>query len=284
MPPEARPTLPNLIIIGTQKAGTTSLHYYLNLHPQIAMSREKELNFFIPQRNWRLGIEWYAGKFREGAPVRGESSPNYTNYPLYTDVPKLMHSVVPEARLIYILRDPIDRIVAHYVHRVSDGRENLPFEEALRDLESSRYVWRSRYCAQLERFLEFYPMERILVLNQTDLRNRRIETLRQIFRFLGVDEDFVSPAFSRTIHATADKRRKNRFALWMKRMAESPPARLVPSHVRYSIGRILYIPFSTKIERPTVSPELRRRLSDFLRDDVDRLRKLTGMTFDDWSI
>jgi hypothetical protein len=73
--------LPNLIIIGGLKCGTTSLHHYLNLHPEIAMSRPKELNFFVAELNWPLGRDWYAGHFDAAVPVRGESSPHYTNRP-----------------------------------------------------------------------------------------------------------------------------------------------------------------------------------------------------------
>jgi hypothetical protein len=67
--------LPNLIIIGAPKCGTTSLHHYLSLHPQISMSREKELNFFIAERNWSKGIAWYAAQFAADNKVRGEASP-----------------------------------------------------------------------------------------------------------------------------------------------------------------------------------------------------------------
>ena len=116
-------TLPNLIIIGAQKCGTTSLHYYLNLHPQILMSREKELNFFITERNWSKGVDWYRSQFVEKAEIYGESSPNYTDYIRFGGVPERMYSVVPDARLIYILRDPIERIVSHYVHLCDMGLE-----------------------------------------------------------------------------------------------------------------------------------------------------------------
>ena len=79
--------LPNLIVIGGQKCATTSLHYYLNLHPQISMSREKELNFFS-ERNWHKGIEWYKSNFTGRTKIHGESSPSYTNYPFNKEVPK----------------------------------------------------------------------------------------------------------------------------------------------------------------------------------------------------
>src|SRR6059058_1737729 len=85
--------LPNLLVIGGLKCGTTSLHHYLNLHPEVAMSRPKELNFFVAELNWPLGRDWYAGHFEPGAPVRGESSPHYTNRPAFAGVSQRMREL-----------------------------------------------------------------------------------------------------------------------------------------------------------------------------------------------
>jgi len=116
MQEDKKGNLPNLIIIGAMKCATTSLHYYLNLHPQISMSEEKELDFFIHKNNWHKGIEWYKTNFTGNASVYGESSPNYTKYPFFNGVPERMHAVVPDAKLIYVVRDPIERIISHYIH------------------------------------------------------------------------------------------------------------------------------------------------------------------------
>ena len=121
-PVEATGALPNLIVIGAQKCGTSGLHYYLGLHPEISISNPKELNFFIAERNWPRGLDWYRAQFDATAPVRVEASPNYTAYPQHKGVPERMAEVVPDARLIYIVRDPIERIAAHWVHNYSKGR------------------------------------------------------------------------------------------------------------------------------------------------------------------
>ncbi|HET9119805.1 MAG TPA: hypothetical protein VFN72_04675, partial [Solirubrobacterales bacterium] len=91
--------LPNLIIIGGLKCGTTSIHHYLGLHPEINMSKPKELNFFVEELNWDLGLDWYEGRFDSRFPVRGESSPHYTNMPYFEGVPERIHRHVPEAKL-----------------------------------------------------------------------------------------------------------------------------------------------------------------------------------------
>src|SRR6266550_2870057 len=81
-----RGALPNLLVIGGLKCGTTSLHHYLNLHPEVAMSRPKELNFFVAELNWPLGEDWYATHFEASPAIRGESSPHYTNRPRFDGV------------------------------------------------------------------------------------------------------------------------------------------------------------------------------------------------------
>src|SRR5439155_322961 len=101
----------------------SGLHYYLSLHPQISMSSPKELNFFIAERNYPRGLDWYRAHFDPRAKVRGESSPNYTAYAQHVGVPERMHSTVPEAKLLYMVRDPIDRIAAHWVHNFAKRRE-----------------------------------------------------------------------------------------------------------------------------------------------------------------
>jgi hypothetical protein len=118
--PRARPgegtrdlTLPNLIVIGAQKCGTSGLHYYLSLHPEVSMSTPKELNYFIAERNLPRGIEWYSRHFDPNARCRGEASPNYTAYPQHLGVPERIAAVVPDLRLVYIVSDPVERITPH---------------------------------------------------------------------------------------------------------------------------------------------------------------------------
>ena len=122
--------LPNLVVIGGLKCGTTSLHHYLNLHPEVEMSRPKELNFFVAELNWSLGPDWYSSHFGGGAPIRGESSPHYTNRPRFDGVAERMRSMLADARLIYMVRDPIDRMLSHYLHNVGGGYDDRPLAEA----------------------------------------------------------------------------------------------------------------------------------------------------------
>jgi hypothetical protein len=120
--------LPDFLVIGAQKAGTTALYAYLRWHPSIAGPFWKEVSFF--DRHWARGEAWYRGQFplRSSGKVVGEASPSYVFHPL---APKRVFSLVPEVKLIVLLREPGDRAYSQYQHAVALGRETLSFEDAL---------------------------------------------------------------------------------------------------------------------------------------------------------
>jgi hypothetical protein len=273
--------LPNVLIIGAMKCGTTSLHYYLGLHPQIRMSREKELEFFIAERNWSKGTEWYAAQFDPAAQVRGEASPNYTAVRRFPGVPARMHQVIPYAKLIFMVRDPVQRLIAHYVHNYSHGRETRSLCEVIHD---DRYVERSMYWLQLSEYLEYFSADRILILSADDLRDQRRVTMRRVFEFLEVDAEFYSRLFHVERHPTARKRRKTRTGAWLAttKLAKWIEAR--PQPWRWVVQELLYLPFSSKLERPALEEGDRLALIDQLREDAARFRDFTGRPFAQWSV
>lgn len=237
--------LSNLIVIGAMKCATTTLHRYLDAHPDIAMSEPKELNFFggPPEwlgGNWHRGVEWYAAQFRPEAPVRGETSPGYTS-PSYPEAAERMAQIVPEVRLVYMVRDPIERAVSQYLHHRAEGTERRPIEEALLDPQS-QYLARSRYHARLEPYLARFPRAQILICAQEDLLERRQATLRELYGFAGVEDSFRSPAHN---------------CRWNTARVEAPG----------SLGG-----------------SLRRRLVAELSDDTARLRELAQQEFPGWQL
>ncbi len=279
-----RGALPNLIVIGGLKCGTTSLHHYLNLHPQIAMSRPKELNFFVAELNWPLGPEWYAGHFDPRAPVRGESSPHYTNRPAFAGVAERMRATLGEtARLIYVVRDPIDRMLSHYVHNVGGGYDDRPLEEALGDPGSS-YVARSRYFFQLEPYLDAFGRDRIRIVSREELKRARPETMRRTFEFCGVDPGFTSEQFEREWE-TGIAKTGGRFRA-MDRAVRLPGLRALdrnfdrlPESLRWVVERMVHDPDGGEAPKPALPDGLREELAGLFRDDVARLEELAGRRF-----
>ncbi len=277
--------LPNLIVIGAPKCGTTSLHHYLDLHPQVAMARAKELDFFIDTRNWEMGIAWYESQFR-AAPVRGESSPAYTRYPQVPGVPERMAQIVPDARLVYLVRDPIDRVISSYrFRRWILGEQGREINEALADVEHSASVAASRYALQLEQYLAHFPKQQIMVVDSTDLRASTGPTLARIFSFIGVDDTFASDEFSRRVGET-DGLQANALGRAMRsfafRTVGQYRARAFKSRVPQPLQRFLLSPLD--VPQVTLDPGVRKELEAFFKPDVDRLRALTGQRFESWSV
>jgi hypothetical protein len=273
--------LPNLIVIGAQKCGTSVLHYYLSLHPEVSMSKPKELNFFIEERNWPRGVDWYKAQFDAGARVRGEASPNYTAYPQHDGVPERIHSVVPDAKLIYMIRDPLERIAAHWVHNYAKRREKGTLAETLVHPNTS-YVTRSMYAMQLERFLTHYPKEQVLVFQQSELRHQRMQTLRTIFEFIGVDPEFNHPRFEQERHQTSGKTRATRLAVRLEKLGRGRRGRMFPQNFWLLLDDRL--PLRRTIKRPNVRAALPAETLAELRADAERLRELTGRDFSNWTI
>lgn len=262
------------LTIGAMKCGTSSLHQYLDLHPEIYMSRVKELDFFLTTESFAKGLDWYRRQLRGPGTVRGESSPNYTKYPHFEGVPERIASTLQDPKMIFVCRDPIRRTVSHYVHNVWDGRERRPFEEAMDDLgESNIYVTTSRYAYQLDRFRAHFDDELFLVLELEHLSQSPREVLPQVFAFLGVDPGFQHPDFDKVHHSSASKGRPPD---WMKRMRRWPGGKAL----RSVVGPF----FERPIERPRLSDELRRRLEDVFRPDVERLRRWSGQPLSTWSL
>jgi Sulfotransferase domain len=201
----ARP-LPDFLIIGAQKAGTTALYAYLRRHPAITGPSWKEVSFF--DRHYGRGEAWYRGNFpnlvRSRGKLVGEASPSYIFHPLG---PERVRALVPEVRLVALVRNPIDRALSHYHHELALGREPLSFEDAL-DAEEERlrgeeerlaadpgyfsrawwshaYKARGRYAEQLERWLAVFPPEQLLVLPSEDLGAEPERTHARVLEFLG---------------------------------------------------------------------------------------------------
>lgn len=278
---EAVGALPNLVVLGAQKCGTSGLHFYLDLHPEIAMSMPKELNFFIEERGWPRGTDWYMQHFDPDAPIRGESSPNYTTYPHHLGVAERMHEVVPDAKLIYLVRDPVERIAAHWIHNYAKRREKGDLRDTLLH-PNTTYVLRSQYHLQLTQFLNHYAESQVLVLEQDDLRNRRSETLREVFSYLGVDPAFQHPRFTRERHRSSRKRR----ATWLGMRLQPLRRTRVGSRVPKVFWNLLDagLPLGKPIPRPDVREALGPEVVEVLHEDANRLRELTGRRFEHWSV
>lgn len=274
--------LPTFLVIGAMKAGTTSLYEYLRAHPSVFMPSEKEPEFFSEPERWSKGLAWYSSLFAPGSrhPVRGEASTGYTRHPRFPETPARIASTLPDAKLVYLVRDPIERMVSHYRHSVLLGREKRSVDDAL--LGGGGYLDTSRYGLQLHRYLEHFPTSQILVVFSEDLRERRLPTLQRIITFLAADPSAIVPHPTTEHHVSE---RRLHVPAPVRRMAETPAMRNVrgrfPGVSRHIGG------WFARDGRPfddEPSTETRRVLLDWLADDLDDLRRFVGPLPEAWSL
>ncbi|MBA3690835.1 MAG: sulfotransferase [Actinobacteria bacterium] len=285
----AEPTLPNFLVIGAMKAGTTSLYHYLRDHPQVFMPETKEVNFFNPLRNWRRGVGWYEDQFcaaPEGAIAVGEASTSYTKFPWIQGVPERIAAVLGDVRLIYVVRHPVERMRSQYLHHLATGQEWRPIAEAF--VQESMYLNISRYAFQLDQFLPYVPRDRVLVLDSRDLRADRVPTLRRIFEFLEVEPNWVPLTVEQEFLRSVGRQMKPPSLRAIRRV---PKIRTLSTYVPQPLKTLkhrLTSGLATQeldVEQALVPDELQRDLRRTLRTDVERLRAAyLGDDFDGWGI
>lgn len=203
---------PNLIVIGAMKAGTTSFHEYLDSLPDVAMSTPKETNFFSNPKYWAKGKTWYESHFQDNARIRGESGTAYTAYPRIQGVPERIKEYLPDVKLIYLIRDPITRLISHYLHLVCLGRENRSFSDVVSSLvhsPDSPYITQSRYALQLQQYLRFFSVGQVLVLTTEQLKSDTFRTMQTVSGFLGINGQIQRDWFKDEKNRSQDKDRKS---------------------------------------------------------------------------
>lgn len=192
--------LPDFLIIGAAKSGTTTLYEYLRNHPQVYSSedtnlpfRVKEPNFFGDNNNYRQGLELYSSLFAgaKSDQICGEASTDYAKWPLFPECAKRIYEAIPKVKLIYIMRNPVERAFSHYVHLSSRTQKFEGFEGSFEDymLKTSVCLDTSKYILQIEQYLKFFPKESFLFLLTEDLKNNPSQSLRQVCQFLNIDHD-----------------------------------------------------------------------------------------------
>ena len=207
--------MPDFLVLGAMKAGTSSLFQLLLRHPDLRGPYRKEVHYFGHAHRAGRSLGWYRAHFprrRGGRWLTGEATPDYLYDP---EVPARIRETLPDARLIAVLREPVGRAVSHYFHEVRMGRETLPIEEAFA-LEDARlahaaalgeggretlhhagYRHRGLYAEQIERYLALFPRERLLVLGSGELRRAPEATMARAFAFLGLPPAAIDPSASR---------------------------------------------------------------------------------------
>jgi len=256
---------------------------YLRHHPQIFVPRAKELSFF--GEHWDRGLAWYESQFAGAgdAVAIGEASPQYTMYPSRRGIAERIAKSLPDVRLIYLMRDPIERARSDYVWRLAEGMEHRPIAHAL--LSDPTYAWMSSYAMQIHEYLRFFDRSRILLVVTEDMRDRREETLSGVFEFLGIDANWKPPNLQTNYNEPRLNKPRTSFrriggAIIRARVAmgwEFKPRQL-PERYRRWISQPI-----TRSE--TVVPDdIRAALVDVFRSDLLQLREMMPSGFEAWGL
>ena len=294
--------LPNFLIIGSAKAGTTSLHYYLNQHPEIYMTAVKEPRFFaLEGKNLNFSgpdkdiinstsvttYEEYIALFEEVSSEKaiGETSPLY----LYSEKAiQRIHHYLPDVKLIVILRNPIDRAFSCYTHLLREGYESLSFADSLKAEEGRihdnwAHLWHYTnagfYCEQLEPYLDTFGKENLKVYLYDQLASDPMGLLKDIFSYLEVDKSF-EPDLSQKNISGLPKNRMLHTALNRKSGLRSAFKAVVPKSLRKGLSKELQN-WNLK-DKPRITSEDRHFLENLYREDVLKLQELIEEDLSAW--
>ena len=272
--------LPDFLIVGAMKAGSTSLFDWLGLQPEVFVPQVKEPNFFSNDETWSKGTDWYRSLFRGAPPgtIVGEASVGYTDPTWSSIAASRIADVVPDVRLLFVARDPVERARSHYRHEVLRGREKRSLTEALASPDSP-YVQRSLYYRCLGPYLEGFQRERICVVTFESVFGPDQLGWNEVVKFLGL-EPRKRPISHRNASAEREQFTPTMRILWNAGVRRVP--RAVPSFVRRSLRPFLFRrrpdPLLGTADDPFPVETLHR-----FEDDAEHLRRWVGVDGPFWS-
>lgn len=257
-------TQPDFLIIGAMKCGTSTLQTQLAAQPGVFMTTPKEPNFFSDDPIYAQGMDWYSALYDAAAPddLKGEASTHYTKLPTWPDTVARLKQAVPDPRLIYMIRNPVQRCVSHYIHEWSEGRLTMPLDTAIKEVpEIGAY---SQYAMQIAPFIEAFGAERILLTSLEAIKRDGTGELARIGAFIGLKQ---TAAWQDTIKAQNVSAKRMRKLPLQGLLIDNPVARtlrrtLVPKALRTRIRDA-----RTMDVRPTLGDAARATLeTTFLQD------------------
>lgn len=266
-------TLPDFVIIGAMKCGTSTLHAQLAAQPQFFMSEPKEPNFFSDGNVYAKGEDWYRGLFA-AAPagaIKGESSTHYTKLPTYPHTVDRLAALIPDAKFVYVIRDPIDRLVSQYIHEWTQGVITRPIDEAIE--QHPELTLYSRYAYQIEPWIGRFGRDRFLIVQFEAMTKQPDPELKRIAKFLGAEGEVAWKDDLEAQNVSAERIRRfpgyslivdNPVATFLRRS-------LVPQSLRDRVKSNLQMR-----DRPALTAERTKALEEIFSRDLSRLNALTG--------
>jgi Sulfotransferase family len=295
--PGLQPRRPGLFVIGAMKSGTTYLNKLLGAHPEIFMCAPEEPSYFVEPKQlrtlWREA--WDEGFWRSedhylklfhsaGDAIHlGESSTNYTKRPLVDGVPERIHAFNPDARFIYLMRDPIERTISHYWHMVRHHTERRSMLEAIKsDLQ---YLDVSHYAMQLAPYIDQFGPDRVAILSFEQLTQDPLGAMRPLYEWLDVDATLANATcFNAAENVTPDV---VRMAAWhgvLRQMRHSRPFQFLMPRLPHGLREQAMRLATRQIDRHAFDIS---EVVEFLRPiqlrQTEALARLVGREFPEWT-
>ena len=271
--------LPNLLIIGAMKSGTTSLHNYLSKHPDIYMSKPKEIHYYADEDYHTKSIDWYKNFFKTNKKIAGTTPQSYTkcHNKYYRNIPERIVKNSPDIKMIYIVRDPIERYKSHILESYHcDSPKDVKYS-----IESENYLKTSMYYMQISEYLKFFNLIQIHILSLEDLTENHLVEINKIFAFLNISKLSDNSVFN-FMSNTAEQKTlafvvKNNF--FFKIGNKIAPK--LNEKIAYTFTNIF---LKNQIKKPNLSSEKINELKRKLKPDIEKFRELTGKSFHQWKI
>ncbi|MEZ5998271.1 MAG: sulfotransferase [Hyphomonas sp.] len=279
---------PDAIVIGAMRAGTTTLYRAFKDLGIVAVPEAKETDYYLAQPNFALGDKWYRNQFRNSPLPWVDFCPNYTKRDIFPETVGLIHANAPNAKLIFIARDPVDRAISQYNHTFMHSG-SMPDPAALLDTDEGVHILKaSEYAYQLEPYYKRWRKEDILIVDFDELVEDMPAVIDRIARHIGLDmqalQEKADAALELATANSSDELRK--MPRWWGQLRDTSAGRFVrtrvPRNVIDSVRTI--VRGNKKADIPKFSPSVRKRIAKRLKADAERFRQVTGLPFDNWSI
>ena len=289
--------LPTFLIVGVQKAGTTSIYNYLEKHPQVYMSPIKETNFL--EKDWStvenahknkngiLTIEDY-GKLFEGVTNEiaiGEASPNYLFH--YQSSAARIQQYVPDAKLIAVLRNPVERAYSDYLMHIRDAINYRSLAEQIEHSANKSFILlKGFYCTQVKYYLDLFGSEQFKVFLYDRLCQNSLKFMQEMYRYIGVDDTFNVDTSKKVQTAKVPKNQAINNLLQrdnpIRSLAASTLKTIMPLETRQKLrDRLIDFNSKSKKEAP-LDPETRQKLVELYREDILKLQDLIQQDLSPW--
>lgn len=280
--------LPNFIIIGAGKCGTTSLHNYLNQHQNIYLCPQKETYFFVPEpirskfKPWGAiaNFDNYTNLFKDASQdsVIGEISTTYYRHP---EAAKQIRQTLPKVKIIAILRDPANRAFSDYQMHFRKGNETRDFSAIISS--ENRFIKPGFYYSELIPYFEVFPREQIKILLFTDLVKTPTSFIEDVFKFIEVDPTFRPDTSKKSRSGGLPKNKTLNNLLTKPNLFRKIIASLlgifIPPYIRQNIRSSLV---KQNIQQTKLSPDVRQQLIEIYRDDILKLQELIERDLSNW--